>query len=411
MTAFTDSLPGPGKPVCVVLGAGRGAGFAVEGPDGRPTAGRSGVRVEWFGPWSVHSSPRRWKTRFETRTGPDGRAVIAGAADEDVAYVDVVSEAFGVQGRLVPAPGRGVAEATSGCGRRRRWRGRVVADDPAMLPGWEVRAYTGVQVWDSRDPETTGFARGTTDGQGRFSFPVIAPGRLHLELKPPRELPVMADVPTSVSVVAGRKNSCEVPLRKPATIAGRIVELRDRPPGPRGGRRIRAVGGGLFTTAKTDGQGPLHLQGPARLVGISLSQPPPTHAFGPGQHSREVAVPVGVPRVEVEPIVAIPAAPPLRFIVRDENGRPAPHAAIKGSYYPDLPKEADDRGEFAVPGLAPGQFIQFEVLQGDRMTEAAGQCRGGRHRSGGDHDPARARHRPGGPGPHPGRGARSPASS
>jgi hypothetical protein len=373
MTAFTDALPGAGKLVRVVLGPAARAEVAVDGPDGRPVAGAR-VRVERFGPGSVNLL-EEVEDRLETRTGPDGLAVIAGVANEDVTWVDVVSEAFGVQGRLFSHPSARPKlvrlRATAAL------EGRVVADDPARLQGWEVRAYTGVQVWGSRDQETTGFARSTTDEQGRFSFPVIAPGPLRLELKPPRDLPVKADVPTSVSVVAGRKNSCEVPLRKPATIAGRIVERGTGRPIPGAVVHISPSGGGLVTTAKTDEQGRYTFKSLPGSSRISLFEPPRTHAFGPGQHWRDFAVPVGAPRVEVEPIEAIPAAPPLRFVVRDEQGRTVSHAAIRGSYDPYLPKESDDRGEFAVPGMAPGQRIQFEVLQGDRMTEAPVEAEAG----------------------------------
>jgi hypothetical protein len=374
-TRFAGPLPGPSEPLRVVLGLPGKAEVRVEGPDGAPVAGAR-VRVEWVGPAALHL-PDVVEDLIETVTGKDGLAVIDAATNEDVTYVDVVCGSFGIQGRsFLPATSKP---------KRVRLRspasleGRLVADDPAMARGWQVSAYTRVGDPASRDPETTGFARGTTDDRGRFAFPVIAPGRLQLELKPPRDLGLLADIPGAVSVIGGRENAFEVPLRKAATITGLIRERGTGRPIAGAEVHLYPSGGGIVRTARTDEGGGYTFYSRPGPMTVSLFGTPPPHALGPGLNSRDVQVPANGAQVEVEPLEAIPAAPPLRFVVRDETGRPAARAVIRAqssSRY--MPRTANDRGEFAVPGLPPGGQVTVEVQQGGRLTDGPVYASAGR---------------------------------
>ena len=70
--------------------------------------------------------------------------------------------------------------------------------------------------------------------------------------------------------------------------------------------------------------GAIHVPQPARPDEVSVFRMPPAHVSTPGPHWKEFTIPAGAGRIELEPMEAIPAAPPLRFVVRDETGKPAP---------------------------------------------------------------------------------------
>jgi hypothetical protein len=102
--------------------------------------------------------------------------------------------------------------------------GRLSAKEPTHVRGWRVRAWTRVGEDPNAEPQTTGYVETTTDDEGRFDLAPIAVGGLQLELKPPGELPVVADVPRSLAVRVGRADSIEIPLKSTVTVTGRFVE-------------------------------------------------------------------------------------------------------------------------------------------------------------------------------------------
>ncbi len=265
------------------------------------------VRVERFGRESTNV-PDDVVNLIEATTDQDGLAVIDAAANDEVAYIDVHSQAFGIQGRWSsstgPKPKRvRLRPATS-------LKGRLVADDPTIAKGWRVFAYTRPSDGSSPDPETTGFARGTTDVEGRFSFPVIAPGSLQLVLKPPGDLPVLPDLPRSLAVVTGRENSLEVPLRTAATIAGIV---RDRDTGtPVPGVKLWLVpsGGGESGHAESDGQGRYTFRTFAHKAQVIVTDAPPSHVRIGGSDRKEFTVPEAPGRIDLAPIEIPAAAPP-----------------------------------------------------------------------------------------------------
>jgi hypothetical protein len=239
-----------------------------------------------------------------------------------------------------------------------------------MAKGWRVFAYTYAGDRWSADPQTTGFARGTTDAEGRFAFPMIAPGSLELVAKPPGNLPLMADVPGSLAVTAVGPTSVVVPLRKAVTITGLVRERATGRPVPGAEIHVSPAQGGMVHTAKTDDQGRFTVSSLPGKWHVSPSKLPPALIRAPGPPWQEITLSEGQGRLELEPWEAIPAAPPLRFIVRNENGQPAAHARITGQSGSDfMPDLTDDKGEFSVPGLTPGNEVSIEVRSDDRMTD------------------------------------------
>ena len=363
---FPGPLPMAGEAVRVVLGPPGNGEVRVQDPDGQPVAGAR-IRLEWFGPDRVNV-PEAVEDLIEATTDKDGRAVIEAAANDEIAYVNVHAKGFGIQGRPFRRP--------NSQPKRVRLRpvasleGRLQADDPALVRGWRVLAWTYAGDRWSADPETTGFARGTTDAEGRFAFPAIATGSLQLAVRPPGDLPVLADVPDSLAVSAGRANSVVVPLRKIVTIAGVVRERATGRPVPGAEMHLSPAQGGTVRTATTDVQGRYTFSCLPGKWHVSPSRLPSTLIRAPGPPWQEITMSEGQGRLELEPWEAIPAAPPLRFIVRDEDGRPAAHARITGrsaSHY--MPETTDDAGEFAVPGLPPDSEVSVEVRLGDRMTD------------------------------------------
>jgi hypothetical protein len=363
---FPGLLPKPSEPVRVALGPPGKGEVRVEGPNGEPIAGAR-IRLEWFGRGQINV-PEAVEDLIEAVTDKDGLAVLDAAANDQIAYVDVHAKGFGIQGR----PFYRVSSKPKHVRLRpvASLEGRLQADDAAMVNGWRVFAYTRVGEPWSRDPATTGFDKGTTDAEGRFSFPVIAPGTLQLDLKPPGDLLVLADVPDSLAVIAGRTNSVVIPLRKPVAVTGVVRERGTGRPVPGAVMHFSRLQGGMVTTATTDAQGRYTFRSLPGRWRISPYQVPPTLVLAPGQTWRDVTISADHGPVELEPWEAIPAAPPLRFVVRDEQGRPAAHARItgwSGSLY--IPQETDDKGEFTVPGLPPGGEVSIELRQGERMTD------------------------------------------
>jgi hypothetical protein len=363
---FPGPLPKADEPVRVVLGPPGKGEVRVEDPSGQPVAGAR-IRVGSFGREQVNV-PEAIADVIDATTEKDGRAVIEAAANDEIAYVDVHAKGFGIQGRpfrpLTSQPKRVRLRPVAAL------EGRLQAADPAMAKGWRVLAYTHAGDRSSSDPQTNGFAKGTTDASGRFSFPVIAPGSLQLVVKPPGDLPVMADVADSMAVVAGQPNSVVVPLRKAVTITGVVRERQTGRPVAGAEINLSPARGGMVHTAKTDARGRYTFSSLPGTWHVSPSKLPPTLIRAPGPPWTEITLSEGQSQIEIEPFDAIPAAPPLRFIVRDENGRPAKHARIagqSGSHY--MPETTDDHGEFRVPGLSPGDEVSIDIRLGERMTD------------------------------------------
>ena len=201
-TRFPEALPKPDEPVRVVLEPPGKAEVRVERPDGQPLQGAKVL-------------PQRLKTDYTTvpdavaelaraTTGPDGLAILDSVSSEELTYVDVHSREFGIQGRpIVCKPGKPAVVALRPVST---WKGRLSAEDPKHARGWRVRAWSRVGGRDPNEPhETTGYVETTTDEAGRFALAPIAVGGLQLDLKPPGDLPVLADLPRLPAVREGRE--------------------------------------------------------------------------------------------------------------------------------------------------------------------------------------------------------------
>jgi hypothetical protein len=375
-TRFPEALPGPDEPVRIVLEPPGKAEVRVEGPDGRPLAG-------------VKVLPERLKTHYtnvpdvvadlaSATTGPDGRAVLDAVSADELAYVDVHSREFGIQGRpIVTKPGKPAVIALRPASS---WKGRLSAEDPKHARGWRVRAWSGVGGEPNAEPQTTGYAETTTDDEGRFALAPIAVGGLQFDLKPPGDLPVVVDLPASLAVREGGEGSADIPLRKAISVTGLILERGTGKPVP--GIDVSLGDLGLRRNrnerVKTDENGRYRLRSLPGKVRVAFLWPPPTHVLAPGQHWEDFTVPEGSPPIELATREALRAAPSLRGGVRDEAGRVVAGAQVeaswmllggKGSSSGRIVTTSDDKGDFVLKGLGPGSTVTITAKLRDRQSK------------------------------------------
>jgi hypothetical protein len=383
-TRFPEALPKPDEPVRIVLEPPGKAEVRVEGPDGQPLRG-------------VKVLPERFKTHYtnvpdvvadlaSATTGPDGLAVIDAVEPDELTYVDVHSREHGIQGRpIVTEPGKPAVIALRPAST---WKGRLSAQDPKHARGWRVRAWTRVGGDPNAEPLTTGYVETTTDDEGRFALAPIAVGGLQLDLKPPGDLAVLADLPRSLSVRAGREDSVDIPLRSAVTVTGLFLERGTGKAVPGieviliylGGRRNGSQ------TVKTDRRGRYTFQSLPGLVRVGHFRFPPTHVPAPNQGWEDFTVPEPPKVIELATREALPAAPPLRGQVVDEAGRAVARASIQASWRlvgargasdGSINTKTDDKGGFVLEGLGPASTVAITGRLRGRQSKGPLEVRAG----------------------------------
>ncbi|WP_406698712.1 carboxypeptidase-like regulatory domain-containing protein [Singulisphaera sp. Ch08] len=378
VTRFPEALPKPDEPVRIALEPPARTEVRVVGPDGRPLAG---ARV----------LPERLKTHFTVppdvvaeliaaTTGPDGLAVINAVSPAELAYVDVHSREFGIQGRpITPEPGKPTVIAMRPVST---WKGRLSSEDLKNARGWRVRAWSRVGGDPTAAPETTGYVVTTTDDEGRFTLAPIALGNLQLNLKPPGDLAVVADPPQALAVREGQDDLVvDIPLKKTATVTGLFLEQGTGKPVP--GVSVvliyldRNRNGSL--NAKTDERGRYTFQSLPGRVRVGHFTFPPTHVLAPSQGWEDFTVPDPPKVIELATRELLPAAPPLRGQVVDEAGQAVPDASIQatwmlagasGSSSGAIQTKADAKGGFVLEGLGPDSTVTINARLRDRQTKS-----------------------------------------
>jgi len=383
-TRFPEALPGPDQPVRVVLEPPGQAEVRVEGPEGQPL---SEVRV----------LPGRLRTHYTNipdavaelvaaTTGADGRAILDGVAPAELAYADFQSREFGIQGRFIaPSSGKPAVIALRPVAT---WKGRLVAQDPAAGRGWRVRAWTNVGGDPNAEPQTTGYVETTTDDEGRFALDPIALGGLRLDLKPPRDLAVLVDLPQNLAVLDRGDQSVEIPLKKGVTVTGRFV-VRGT------GQPVAGISVSLIylratrngsQQVKTDDQGRYTFQSFPGLVRVGHFTVPPQYVMAPGQSWEDFTVPEPPQVIELATREVLPAAPPLRGRVVDEAGRAVPAATVQASWMltvggkssnGSVRTTADAEGNFVVEGLGPDSTVTIFAKLLDRQTPTSTKVQAG----------------------------------
>jgi protocatechuate 3,4-dioxygenase beta subunit len=373
---FRGPLPGADEPARVTLGSPGRAEFRVRKPDGSPAAGAR-VRVTRVKTSEYVEVPDELEGFASATTDAGGRAVIDAFAPREVTNFEAKADGFGIQPRdeFPPTPGlKTITLRAVG-----RLEGRLIAEGPVDFKGWRVSADTrpsepGQHTWPS--------GRGTSevDPNGRYAIPEIAAGRLSFWIEWPDESPVLPEFTKVLpAVAAGRSNAADIPLKPSTTVVGTVrerdtgapvdgVKLHFFRPGENGSKVVVTDARGQFTVRS--------LGGKAKLW---VSQTPKTHVEIPRFRDDDIAVPPGPGRFELKPIEVRRAAPPLRGVVRDEDGRPVPSATVDyvwseqnegGSYRVNADATTDAAGAFALGGIAPGAEVAVTARRKDRITPA-----------------------------------------
>ena len=384
-TRFPEALPKADEPIRVVLEPPGKAEVRVEGPDGKPVGGAK-VLVERFRS-DYTNVPDVIAELIAATTDANGVAVLDTVTQDELAYADVHSERFGIQGRVfapsAEKPRRIVLRPVSNV------KGRLSASDPKFARGWKIRAWTRVGTDPKAEPETTGYVETKTDDEGQFALAPIAVGALQIELKPPGDLPVVADIPRAFAVREGREESLEIPLREAATVTGLVLERGTGKPVPGIQATLIYIGASRngSQNVKTDDRGRYTFKALPGEVRIGHFNYPKTHVEVPvRQNWQDFTVPEGPKVIELATREVLPAAPPLRGRIVDEAGRPVPGASFQAQWSfalggqtggGGLSSSADDKGEFVIEGLGPGSDISITARSGARRIETPVKARAG----------------------------------
>jgi protocatechuate 3,4-dioxygenase beta subunit len=373
---FSDGVPAADEPVRVVLRPAAPTEFLVESPDGAPVAGAR-LSVQRIKSEAL-SVPDPIADLAERATGPDGRALLDAFGPDEIGAVDIIAKGYGIQPRWFdpaqPGPKRArllpvVAVA-----------GRLVPEEggPERARGWRVRAWTNDLVSDPRRQRMAGYASATTDDEGRFTFPELAPGSLNLSVIPPDESELVPDLTGVHGISEGRENRIEIPLRRTTTVTG-LVREHDSGKPVAGVEftlsRLRASGSSPRAVTDAEGRYTFHaLPGESRIVLLTV---PPSYVQAPGQGWEDFTVPEAPARIEMKPREVLRAAPPLRGEVRDENGQPVAGATVRAQWTAATPlggtagssvETTDAQGGFTRAGIAPGARITITARYRDHAT-------------------------------------------
>jgi Carboxypeptidase regulatory-like domain len=371
---FAGALPGPDEFVRVSLGPPGKTAIRVESPERAPVVGAR-LSVQQIKS-EVSTVPDPVADIAERATGPDGVAILDAFSPEQVGWVDVIAKGYGIQPRWLDPESPGLKRVTFI--PVIALSGRLVPEnvDPKLVKGWRVRAWTRGPGTDPPTDTSAGYGSTTTDDEGRFVLPELAPGWLSLTVVAPDESDLLPDLSNIPPVRQHRGNAIEIPIRRSAAITGLV---RERDTGkPVAGMRVVLFRPGQSSgvTVSTDAEGRYSFQSLAGKARVWPSEAPSGFVL-PSGRDRELIVPAGPARVEVAVIELTRAAPALRGRARDEAGRAVAGANIAAEWVMSEDGQnwgnqtrviADADGFFAVEGLAPGARVKITARYRDRAT-------------------------------------------
>ena len=310
----------------------------------------------------------------ERSTGPDGVAILDAFGPDEISWVDVIAKGYGIQPRSLDPETPGLKRVT--LKPVTALSGRLVPDkvEPKLMKGWHVRAWTRGAYRSPGEDTSAGYGSATTDDEGRFVLPEIAPGGLSLSVVAPGESDLLPDLSNVPAVRQDRQNAIEIPIRRSATVTG-LVRERDTGKPVAGMRLVLFPPGqssGVNTSTGADGRYTFRsLAGKAR---VWTSEAAPGYAMR--HFNRELEVPAGPASVEVAVIELTPAVP-LRGEVRSETDEPIGGAKVAAEWVMSADGKsegysnhatADAGGGFVLEGVAPGVRVKITARHHDRAT-------------------------------------------
>ena len=145
----------------------------VVGPDGGPV---EDARIRISGPSRPTMWPDELRDRLSVTTGADGRARFEGLAKEDLGVCSVESKAFGKQVVFIKRSAK--VEQLLTLRAVGKLLGRVVVDPPEQAEGLTIEGDTYTGLLQDRPIALGGSFRASTNAEGRFEVPALAPGTL-----------------------------------------------------------------------------------------------------------------------------------------------------------------------------------------------------------------------------------------
>jgi hypothetical protein len=337
----------------------------VIGPDGTPVAAAK-IRVRHLGGRTFLTEEVR--DRFAVTTALDGRANLAAFSPEDVRLVDIETKSFGTQ--IVKIDPAATGEQTLTLSAVGRLSGRIVVDPQEKAGGLTVRGAT-FEVPNTLAPRGSFMA--TTDSEGRFAVPALVPGPL--VLYPPTSPPHLFEDQTRrkpVQIVAGKLAEVEIVMKRGVQVQGALRERGTQRPIVGATVTLRTAGSPPGVLVRTDRLGEFEGYVSRGQISISLADAGP-YVLAKGSAIKLEETPEFIGG-EIVGVIEVVQGVSLRGVVRDEQGRPAPAAAIACwsgestlNHGPSQTLKSNDRGEFVAEGLSLG--VPFELTA--RLGEAA----------------------------------------
>jgi hypothetical protein len=370
---FKKHVPGADEPVRLVLGPPAGVPVRVLMPDGKPSPGAK-VRPTQLNngvPWP----PAALVDLIAGTTDAEGKTVLDGLRPEDVFRVDVAIEGFVTQGHSFTPPGP--EDKTVSFRRVGRLSARFVADDPAIVRGWTLTAWTTPLEPDGLGWSTS-WNRSTSDEAGVVAFRPLAAGRIGWKVEPPKGSPYIAVMPPPVVIRPGELTEAKFILRKGVKVEGSVVEDPGGAPVP--GAEVTVVPlqySGMIDTPATDAEGRFSFLVLPDEFRFTLHKSPRTHFLPPGtDHWFDFTVKAGEDRHVLAPLKMKRAAQ-VRGKVLDEAGRPESGVSVTGGWsvqefrnnaridhHPTVYDTTDERGEFVLGSIAPGVELRVSARAG-----------------------------------------------
>jgi hypothetical protein len=374
---FAKNVPSALEAVRVVLGPTAKTEIRVETPDGAPLAGaRVNVQQTRSEPLPV---PDPIVDLIERTTGPDGVALLDAFGPEEVGDVDVIARGFGTQPRWFDPARAGpkivrLVPVVSLKGQL------VVAKEQAGLArGWRIRAWTRRSPTNQAGGFWAGYGETKTDDDGRFALPEIAPGSLKLSILPPADVDLLPELPVNPVIHNDRENVLVIPLKKPSTVTGLVVEEGTGKPVV--GMKVvlfRANNAGSLTV-KTNAQGRYTFKTLPGVVSVWGPEAPPGYVTTPGLNLRGFNVSTAPALSDVGTTELLRAAPPLQGEVHDERGRPVAGVQVSGQWHLQTPRgnasgtahlTTNEQGRFELEGVVPGAQVVFTASVQNRESLA-----------------------------------------
>lgn len=356
----------PVEQIEVKLGPQGEASYRILKPDGTPLAGAKVIVGDVKPGWN--KPPEELRRRFTATTGPDGKAVIPGLPRESIGSLDIESKPYGNQhvawyNDAVPAEDitlRPVGHLT----------GRVTTGEAKHLERLKIKLITAPITQSADLPYWNAVAEIRPDADGRFEAPVLAEGKLLVQVEEPDDFAYRAVAPTGLIVNEGVTTDVTIPLEQAVLVTAQFRDDKSGEPVP--GVVASVSRGGAEIARTTDAKGTISLFLLPGTVTLRILTPEP-YLWLPGEF-RDFSVPAHVAQHEL-PTVELTRGVTVEGSVLDAGGKPVGSVWLvanwpAGPYGGHVTTSSDTNGRFRLARLHPtAEFTLAAQLNGAQAME------------------------------------------